>query len=753
MDINKDKNRIINMFRDDVQLSIDYNDSFKNRILEYRMHFYADNKKPPIISKGSWFTYNVFSQRDIETESMRDLYGSNSNKKKKKSPFGNYSNVEWKLTRKLGEPLIANVAKPLIETYGNIDITTSTDRNVIKKKVIGSLLNHFNDDKSNRNDFYKRLSRNCVVDGTAFGRIGFTQDNNEFKIKINKKLYDKLRDKYKNSKAGVVKRIAGKYYFIDNTNKETKLTKSVLDPIACHFDPIASAMDDKRFFIVMENISVMELYRRYGDVLDDNKIDNLADGSYTTNPDTEKANKILTLYEYWTKIEIKDDSNNRRFRMHRMLILTPYYEDNEFKAEIDKTEIVSISESPYSFNRIPFFRSFGFDGENQNWGDGISEFTMDLQKLEKTLINAMIDNVSNGNLNRWFVKKGIFDVENKKALEQNMPLIEVNRSIRGSIKDNLYQAGFNELPSSVFNMFELISQQSEETTGVNKTMTGSLGANINAPSSNFSAGMSLAQVRTAMIISNIKDSLIDMNKMLGDLCIYLFSDEEINKITGINIDAEFVKYANEKVEVLTGGIELDPKDKEELVVEVIKEARVEYMDIDSKFDINIKVASEASKDIQSAKILNLIQNIRELGKTLPDDVVREFIAELADNQGFGSIVNKIRNYKEQPNPIAQQLDQLEVASKTADVKVKEAEAEKSKALAENAKSRSVSLNAKTQQNLQNSDLDRTNKSIDTQDKQLELENKKTEMLDNIKNQNQTEGDVDNGHNLFDQIFK
>lgn len=752
MDINKQ--RIIDMFNDDIQLSIDYNDRFKNRILKYRTEFYADNKKPPVLSNGSWFTYNVFSQRDMDTESMRDAYGykATSTKKENKSPFGNYSNVEWKLTRKLGEPLIANVAKPLIETYGNIDISTATDRNVIKKKVIGSLLNHFNDDKSNRNDFYKRLSRNCVVDGTAFGRIGFTKDDNEFKIQINKKLYDKLKDKYKNSKAGKVKRIGGKYFLIDDTNKETKLTKNIIDPIVCHFDPIASSMDDKRFFVVMENISVMELYRRYGDIIDDIDVDKLANSSYSINPNTERANKLLTLYEYWTKIELTTDDGNKRFRMHRILIVTPYYQYNEFIADVDKTQVISVSESPYAFNRIPFFRAFGFDGESSNWGDGIAEFTMDLQELQKTLINAMIDNISNGNLNRWFVKKGLFDKQNKEALEKNMPVVEVNRNVRGSIKDNLYQAGFNALPSSVFNLFELINGQSEETTGVNKTMTGSLGTNVNAPSSNFSAGMSLAQVRVAMIISNVKDSLVDMNKMLGSLCTYMFDDDEIQRITGINVDAEFVKYGNEKVTALLGGIELDNKDKEELVVEVIKEARVEYMDIDSKFDVNIKVASEASRDIQSSRILNLVQNIRELGKALPDEVIREFIAELADNQGFGSIVNKIRNYKEQPNPIQQQLEQLAIAEKTADVKMKEADAEKSKALAHNADSRSMNLQRKIKEQEDTQELN-------IQDKQADIHNKQADVLNKLQDTKQVDNTISqNGGNtdefsLFNEVLK
>jgi len=747
MDIRKiPKDMIVDMFRRDMELSIEYNDEPKNRILGYRQQFYADNKQPVRIDKGSWFSFNLFSQLDMSTESMRDSMSPEKiPTKEKKSPFGNYSNVEWKLTRKLGEPLIANVAKPLIEATDNIAIESKGSRNQIRTRVTEKILNHFNDSGANRNAFFKRFARNAVVDGTAFGRVGYEMNNNEYKIEIEKSLYDKLKKKYeKNSDRVNVKKIGKKYFFIDDTNVENELTRDAIDPICVQFDPLNPAMEKKRFFVVMENVTVADCISRYGEDVK-NDLVKIAKDSFGYEQEKDINRKMVTLYEYWTKLDLSDEVNPIKNRMSRVILATPYYKDNAFECEIDKTQIIDIRESPYVFNRIPFFRAFGFDGSNEDWGDGVAEFTKDLQSVQKKLINGILDNVSNGILNKWFIEKGLLDPTNKDNLEANKPVIEFNRR-SGNIKDKMYQASFNSIPSSVYSLFEVFSQQSEELTGVNKTMTGTMGANLNSSSSNFSAGLSLAQTRVAMVISNIKDALIDSNKMWTDISVILFEEDEIKKITGIDVQAEMVKFAKEKLDILLGGIEIDAKDTEELVKAIIKEEWADYRDISSKFDINIKIASEASQEIKSAKIITLIQQARELGKTLPADTINDFVAELADAQGFGHIVNKIRNYKQQPDPIAQQLAELEVAEKAANVDNVKAETEKNKALAKNAVSRSAAVDAKATEQTARTGVNIDSGVLDNQQKELEIAQKDQELSAN----KQIEGEA-NGFDLYDEI--
>ena len=730
-------------------LSIDSNEYFKNKALNYRRQFYGDKYIENIsLTDGSWSTSTVIPFIDEDALESRKHKPENSLK-------GNYYDINWRLTRKLGEPLIANVVKPFVESRENINVATKTDRNVLKAKVLDGLLNYFNDIPKNRNSFYKRFIRNAIVDGTAFGRVGLSEQNNSYNIEVTKEVYEGLQAKYLDSTKITTAEIDGKFYLVDNTNSEKSLTRDIVDPIATHFDPLYSDMEDKRFFIVMENISLMDAIEKYA--IDDKlakKLEKIADDSwysYTniTSEDMGRSKKMITLYEYWTKMDIGtivDGKKVLRNRMSRILLATPIYQHNSFNCNPDASEIIDVRESPYPFNHVPFFRAFGFDGASDDWGDGIAELTSDLQSVQKTLINLILDNVANGNVNRWFTRKGFLDDMNKKALANNEPIIEVKRSAEGTIKDNLYQATFNSIPPSLFNLIEMFNTQSEEVTGVNKAMTNTLGSGLNASSSNFSAGLSLSQTRVAMIILNIKDAIIDNFSMWSDMGILAFTPDDIYRLCDVNLAAEIAKYATEKTNALLQGIEVSEEDTVAIMEQIKTEVISEYRDLSVKYDINIKVASEASKDISSQKILMLVQQVGSLQEALPPDVTKEFVAMLADNMDFGHIVNKLRNYQEAPNEVVQQLQELEIAEKAAGVEAIKANTTKDIALGKNADSRSKNLDSKTNEHQQVTPKNAMGKDLDNSSKMLEQEKLATE-TSMLGEQNLTEG-VDDDLDVF-----
>ncbi len=706
-------------------LSINSNEYYKNKALNYRRQFYGDKHVEEIkLTNGSWSVTPTIPFVDEEV-----VY---ANKNEDKDPFkGNYYDINWRLTRKLGEPLIANVVKPFVESKENINIATKTDRNVLKAKVLDGVLNYFNDTPKNRNSFYKRFIRNAIVDGTSFGRVGLSEQNNSYNIEVSKEVYDGLGIKYMDSEMITTAKINGKYYLVDSTNSEKNLTRDVIDPIATHFDPLYSDMEDKRFFIVMENISLMDAIERYAanDEVLAKKLERISDESYygytqMTVEELSRSKKMITLYEYWTKLDVStmvDGKSVTRNRMSRVLLATPIYQHNAFNCQPDASEVIDVRESPYPFNHIPFFRAFGFDGASDDWGDGIGELTADLQNVQKTLINLILDNVANGNVNRWFIKKDFLDTENKKNLMANKPLIEVKRSAEGNVKDNIYQAQFNALPPSLFNLIEMFNTQSEELTGVSKVMTGTAGAGLNASSSNFNAGLSLSQTRVAMIILNIKDAIIDNFTMWSDMAILAFTPNDILRLCDINLAAEITKYAVEKTNALLQGIEVSKEDTEAIMEQIKTEVITEYRDLSTKYDITIKVASEASKDISSQKILMLVQQVGAMEQSLPPEVIKEFVAMLADNMGFGHIVNKLRNYKEAPNEVLQQLQELEVAEKAAGVEKIKAETSKDIALGKNAEARSKNLDSKTVEQQQSASSNLAGKGLDNEAKMLEQE--------------------------------
>ena len=155
----------------------------------------------------------------------------------------------------------------------------------------------------------------------------------------------------------------------------------------------------------------------------------------------------------------------------------------------------------------------------------------------------------------------------------------------------------------------------------------------------------------------------------------------------------------------------------------------------SKFDISIKVGSEATKRMKVASILNLMQQMRELGKALPPRIINMYAGKLAELEGFGDIAKEIMDYSGEEDPYITQIKELEVAEKSAGIESVVADTKKSLALAENAIKRASAIETKTSK-----DLDKHPEELES--KRLENELKAKDVYTDVVDTN-TENIYDN----------
>lgn len=687
---------------------------YKARIMRYRRDFYASDiadSSIPRIDRGQWFKYNEFSALDMQ---RKKYTGSFTEELGQREDTNNQtrSNMKWSLTRRLGEPLIANVTRPFIEEKNNVAFSGDTDRNTTKIKVLSKIVEKENE-RQDKIGFMKDVVRRSIVDGVSFVKMGHKSEDNTYSTEISEELYNSLKTASKNSDMINVSKKHGKYILLDDTNIDVSLTREVIDPLRIHMDTEHELMEDKNFFCVMDTMTIGDIIDNFNASEKRNKLYDIAKNNYDYlfSSSSRDSNEVVTLestltvYDIWIKLDYhrSDDKKSIVSRMTNLIIVSPTYRDNIFTSFLegyddkDKllVDIIMHRESPYIFNKIPFVRSFGFDSSSKEFGDGISEFTQENQQIEQKIINASFDVLNSNLVGKIAIRKGALDKTSKTSLTSNSKYIELNPSNR-AISQDIHEFTFKELPPTIFKVIDMIDKNSQEVTGVNDTMTGAMGASVNASTSNFSAGLSMAETRTAMIIANIKDMLESSFLMWGNIASIIHSEETIMKLVNISIEGEFARYAEDKYKSLIGDVELGEEDRMKILSVIIDEEKRSFYDINIECDVSISVASEASKNMRIASILNIAQQARELNKSLPPEILNEFVSELARLQGFRSIANKIDAYNNTPNEVQQQFQELEIAEKTANIELTQAETEKAKALAQNSVERATALSEETQ---------------------------------------------------------
>jgi len=691
---------ICKMFRDDVNSCAGDLPRFKESIIKSRLGFYDNRVKEYSVASDGWTTFSCNPADATHLERISDDEVNHLNRKPKHKKK---SDVKWAYTRKLGEPLIANIVSPFIMEKGQISIDRTNDRNRVKAMAMEKLLNHFTDEGTKGQAFIKRFCRNVIVDGVAFGKVYSEKKNEEYIIEITEGMYNNIKSS-KNSLGDrvEVRKKDGKFYLVDSSNIEKSLNKKTVCPLSIFFDTKHSAMEDKDFFIESKRVTVGDIYDIFGDELGDKALKVAKEeGTHNGKDIKPSMRSAINLYEYWTKLDLDSDTESKtRSRMCRIIIITNVTKGNSLSL-VENIDVIAITESPFMFNRISYFRALGLDGDSDEFGDSLHEVVGVHQEIQRKLINASLDDIVSSMHGTTIIRKGLLDTENKNLLDEGASIVEMNRSggnTNGGIGASLHTIRSNGIPQSTFSMLSMVGVTGEDTSGASSVTKSASSSSQSGSTSNFSVGISLDEVRTSMIISNVKSGLEDQLGMWTDIASVLFDNSEIKKITNFSVEAELIKYADEKLSSLLP-MDIDPEDREKLITTIISDERVSWADIMSKFDISIKVGSEATKRMKVASILNLMQQMRELGKALPPRIINMYAGKLAELEGFGDIAKEIIDYSGQEDPYTKQIRELEVAEKSAGIESVVADTKKSLALAENAIKRASAIETKTSKEL------------------------------------------------------
>lgn len=546
-------------------------------------------------------------------------------------PYGNESDGHSKIVvkdiKKAVEWFLPNAVEPFVGKNRIVKLDGITPDDVQRASIAEKLLNYQFVRNFDRYSFMYDCFKVGATEGTTIVKCGWELEEEE----IVEKLESITEEQY------LALQQTGAEIEINEDTGEVKVTKrKVLKnrPTAVvvkngrfFIDPTASSIESADYTIeeidvTMSSLKKADIYKNLDKIEGASKdreessaeIARNERGSnlgYNTDNYTsaDESLKKITMYEYWGNLDINDTG-----------IAIPVV-----VSWIGNT-IIRMEENPYPDKEKPYVATAFTKTPFMFWGEALAEFISDGQFIRSGIMRAMLDNVAQSNNGFKFFRKGALDPLNKKKLLSGIGgAIEINGD-----NSDMWDGSFNQMPPSIFNMFEMIQRDNESLSGISNAAQGlDSRALSTATSANIVASM--GQKRMMEIVRRYAELIKElMRKWISYDKVYM-NPQEVIRISG-----EFIEFTPD--------------------------------DIDGSFDIDITVGVDGIEEAKANQITMLMQQIGGLAGTVDPSTLHRLLAKLADIWGFADVAAELEAYEPPPpNELEAQKVQLELEKLQAEI--------------------------------------------------------------------------------------
>ena len=516
------------------------------------------------------------------------------------NPYGNEvdnkSKIVSKDIKKQIEWLIPSAADPFLSTSDVIKCTPITAEDTLSARQNELLLNTQFCRKFSRFNFINKAIRVLATEGTLVIQTGWDYEDKE----VEEEVEIAIVDKYGNT---IIRK---------EIQKVTKVIKNQPTAIVCRnedifIDPTCMDDMDKCQFIIHRYESDLSTLKADGRYKNLDKIDTNSGGydpDFDAQDKTEfkfedKARKKVLVYEYWGNYDVNNDGITEQ-------IVCAWVGDT----------IIRLEDNPYPDKKPPFivvpFSSIPF----QMYGEALAENIGDNQKVKTAITRGVIDNMAKSNNGQIGIRLGALDLANRKKFLQGK-----NFEFKGTPAD-FWQGSFNQIPGSVFDMLQLMNNEIESQTGVNAFSKGLTGNSLGSSATAARGMLDATALRRLHLVRNIAENLVKplMRKWMAYNSEFL-EEEEVVRVT----NEEYVPVRRD--------------------------------DLEGKVDIDITISTYEEANARSQELGFMLQT---LGNSIPFELTQLILSEIVKLGRMPELEKSLREYKPQPDPVQEQIKQLEV---------------------------------------------------------------------------------------------
>lgn len=517
-------------------------------------------------------------------------------------PYGNEvkgkSQIVSQDIRKQIEWMLPTLADPFLSTPDIIKCNPITWEDVPSARQNELLLNTQFCRKFPRYNFLMKSLKVLLMEGTLVVQTGWDYEDEEVEEMVESVAFDP---------------VTGEEMIVMAKQKVTKVKKNQPTATVCrnediYIDPTCMDNMDKCQFVIHRyetDLSTLKADGRYKNLDKVEKYEGqVRDNGYYPQDHTyftfeDRARKKMVMYEYWGNYDINDDG-----------IAEPIV-----CSWIGNT-IIRLQSNPYPDKKPPFivvpFNAIPF----QIYGDSLASIIGDNQKVKTAIIRGVIDNMAQSNNGQVGMKKGSLDIANRKKFLQG------NNFEYNGDKGDFWQGSYNQIPSSAFDVMSLMNNEIESQTGVKSFSGGISGNALGSTATGARGALDATATRRISLVRNIAENLIKplMRKWMSYNAEFLEA-EEVVRIT----NEEFI-----------------PIRRDDLV---------------GNIDIDISISTAEDNNAKSQELSFLLQT---LGNTMPFEMTQMLIAEIARLSRMPELEKKIKEFTQEPDPAAQQMQQAEM---------------------------------------------------------------------------------------------
>ncbi len=330
-------------------------------------------------------------------------------------------------------------------------------------------------------------------------------------------------------------------------------------------------------------------------------------GSDPANSEIQN-NKKYFVYEYWGEYDINGNGISEQICF----------------VWVDRVDVVLQSEENFlPGKRNPFISTPYSAVPFSLWGNGLPAFIEDNQKIRTMLMRGILDNMSLSNNGQKFIQKGTLDYTNWKRMKSGNKYIQVNKL------DGITDGSFHELPQSVYNLYNMIAEDSEALTGISKMAQGLDPGSVANTAAGVQTMASMTQKRMLDVVRNISNLMTkvftrwnDYNKMFLDVI-------EINNFSGVS--------------------------------------QYEAADLKGDYHISLTVATDTNKQTKMQQYNLMLQQSASMAGSVPPQLMNMIYSKMLDLFDEPGMAEAVRTYQPQPDPHTESMKQAELAQAQADV--------------------------------------------------------------------------------------
>ena len=393
---------------------------------------------------------------------------------------------------------------------------------------------------------------------------------------------------------------------------ENRPVIDILEPENVYIDPTCGGdIDAAQFVIVSFETSRAELLKephRYKNLDEVNWVGasvGVETDHHTRTDDTnnlkDTLRKKVVAYEYWGFWDINGDET-----------LTPIV------ATWIGGTLIRLEKNPYPDQKLPFVITTYLPVKRELLGEPDAELLEDNQKVLGAVMRGTIDTLGRSANGQVAIQKGALDPLNKRRLESGQDF-EVNQNFTAESAVSMQK--FPELPQSGLALMTLMNQEAEAITGVKSFSGGLSGEAYGDVAAGIRGALDASAKREMGILRRMAKGACDIGRKIISMNAEFLSEEETIRVT----NRQFVQVRRE--------------------------------DLAGEFDLEVDISTA---EVDNAKAQDLGFMLQTIGNSFDIGFVKLILAEIARLKRMPLLAEQIERFEPQPDPLAEQMKQLQL---------------------------------------------------------------------------------------------